>query len=41
MPPDLTKEITGEDWKAYQASAQGPATVDRSSADAQLSALQG
>jgi len=35
------KEITGEDWKAYQAPAQGPATVDRRSADAQLSALAG
>ena len=38
---DAYKEITGEDWKAYQAPAQGPATVDRRSADAQLSALQG
>ncbi|VTZ48753.1 conserved hypothetical protein [Methylocella tundrae] len=35
------KEITGEDWKAYESQAQGPATVERRSAAAELSAFEG
>ena len=35
------KEITGEDWKAYEAAPQGPATVERRSATAELSAFEG
>ncbi len=35
------KQITGEDWKAYQAAPQGPAPVERRSANAELSAFEG
>lgn len=35
------KRITGEDWKAYQAAPQGPAPVERRSANAELSAFEG
>ncbi len=34
------KEITGEDWKAYQAPVQGPATVERRAPAAQMGAFQ-
>jgi hypothetical protein len=34
------KDITGEDWKPYQAEAQGPATVERKAASVQMSAFQ-
>jgi hypothetical protein len=34
------KDITGEDWKPYQAEAQDPATVERKAASAQMSAFQ-
>ena len=34
------KEITGEDWKAYQTPAQGPATVERKAASTQMGAFQ-
>lgn len=35
------KEITGEDWKAYDAPAEGASTVERRSATAELSAFEG
>jgi hypothetical protein len=34
------KEITGEDWKAYQTPAQGPATVERKATSTQMGAFQ-
>jgi hypothetical protein len=34
------KDITGEDWKPYQADAQGPNTVERKAASAQISAFE-
>jgi hypothetical protein len=34
------KEITGEDWKAYEAQAEGAVAVERRSAAAELSAFQ-
>ena len=33
-------QITGEDWKPYQAAAEGPARVERKSATAQMGAFQ-
>ena len=33
------KEITGEDWKAYQAQAEGAAAMEKRSAEAQLGAF--
>ncbi|VFU17541.1 hypothetical protein [Methylocella tundrae] len=33
------QEITGEEWKAYQAPTQGPATVERRSAAAEVNAF--
>ena len=35
------KEITGEEWKAYQAPTEGAASVERRSATAQLGAFGG
>jgi hypothetical protein len=34
------KDITGEDWKPYQAPVEGPATVERKAASVQMSAFQ-
>ena len=35
------REITGEEWKPYEAPTQGPATVERRSASAELNAFAG
>jgi hypothetical protein len=35
------QEVTGEQWKRYEAPTQGPATVERRSASAELNAFAG
>lgn len=35
------KEITGEDWKAYEALGEGTASLEKRSAEAQIGAFEG